>query len=79
MLESRHETRLYWDEPWEACGPQGNELTAHVTISATVHDCVNLQRAFAKSRGKSVLGNDREFLLDFMTAHYAYTKEGIEG
>lgn len=71
MLESRHETWLQWCEPWPACGPQGNELDAHVTMSATVHDCVNLQRKVAKLANRPTMGDDRNHLLDFIAIHWA--------
>lgn len=71
LLENRHQARLEWVEPWPAVGPQGNTLTAHVTLSATVHDCVNLQRSAAKSTGHPTLGNDARFLEEFMAVHWA--------
>lgn len=49
LLEGRHEIKLEWAEPWPACGPEGNDLDAHITISATVHDCVNTARLIAQS------------------------------
>jgi hypothetical protein len=72
LLESRHETILHWNEPWPACGPEGNDLIAHVTLSASIHDCINLQRRLAKSHGRETMGNDKEHLLDFMAIHLTY-------
>lgn len=71
MLETRHETKLAWDDPWEACGPEGNELTAHVEHRATVHDCINIERRHAKLRGQPTSGNDAGFLSDFMAVNRA--------
>jgi len=44
LLENRHTTMLQWHEPWPACGSQGNDLDAHATLEATVHDCINMAR-----------------------------------
>jgi len=71
MIETRHETMLEWHEPWEACGPEGNELTAYVTYRATVHDCINIERLHAKLRGHPSSGQDANFLLDFMAVNWA--------
>jgi hypothetical protein len=71
LLEKRHEVKLEWAEPWPACGPDGKDVDAHITISATVHDCVNLQRVAARAKGQPTVGNDEQFLLDFMAVHWA--------
>ena len=71
LLETRHETWLQWCEPWTACGPEGNEVTAHVVLQATVHDCINLARRAAQSAGRPTMGNDSDHLLDFMAIHWA--------
>lgn len=71
LLESRHETTLQWCEPWPACGPEGNDLHANVTIRATVHDCINMQRRVAKAAGRATVGDDANHLLNFMAAHWA--------
>ena len=70
LLEARHETLLQWCEPWPACGPEGNEVTAHVVLQATVHDCIGLERRAAQSAGRH-RGNDDDHLLDFMAIHWA--------
>ena len=71
MLEARHETLLEWDDPWEACGPDGNEITANVTHRATVHDCINIERRHAKLRKHPTCGSNAEFLLDFISVNWA--------
>ena len=71
LLESRHGKSLTWVEPWPACGPEGNELDAHVALKATVHDCINLQRMAAKEAGRPTMGGDAEHLIAFMTTHWA--------
>ena len=71
MLEQRHTLKLVWVEPWSACGPEGNELDAHLELRATVHDCINMQRAASKQAGRSTMGEDGRRLEDFMAAHWA--------
>lgn len=71
LLESRHETMLQWCEPRPACGPDGGELHANVTIRAIVHDCINMQRLATKAAGRPTEGNDASHLLDFMAVHWA--------
>jgi len=71
LLESRHEKSLTWVEPWPACGPEGNALDAYITLKATVHDCINLQRMAAKEAGRPTMGGDAEHLIDFMATHWA--------
>lgn len=71
LLERRHVAVLEWCEPWPACGPEGNDLDAHVTLRATVHDCINLQRRVARSSGRPTVGDDENHLLDFMAVHTA--------
>jgi len=71
MLEARMTTELEWCELWPSAGPEGNSLDANVKLRATVHDCINLARAVARHNRKPTMGNDREFLLDFIAVHAA--------
>ncbi len=71
MLERRHDLKLAWFEPWQATGPEGNDVTAHIELRATVHDCINLRRAIAKAHGMPTMGGDLQFLLDFIAVHWA--------
>lgn len=82
LLERRHEIKLSWVEPWPACGPEGNEdVYACVEMRATLHDCINLQRAAYKHNKEKhdgvplvegeLIGKDYEFLLDFIAVHWA--------
>jgi len=75
LLESRHETMLQWCEPWPACGPEGNDLDAHIILRATIHDCINIQRRAAKAAGQQTMGDDANHLLDFMAIHWAQVVE----
>ncbi|TXH17009.1 MAG: hypothetical protein E6R03_04620 [Hyphomicrobiaceae bacterium] len=71
MLEHRHEWKLMWVEPWQACGPEGNDLNAHVELRATIHDCINMSRMVRKAHGHPTAGDDAGMLLDFMAVHWA--------
>lgn len=71
MLEQRHSLKLIWAEPWQARGPDGAELSAHLELRATVHDCINMQRAAAKPSGLTESSDDETYLLDFMAVHWA--------
>jgi len=70
LLEARHTARLQWKEPWPALAAEGSRVDAHVTLSATVHDCVNMQRhkgmAIERVRAK-----DAELLESFMAVNWA--------
>jgi hypothetical protein len=79
LLESRHETMLQWCEPRPACGPEGNDLDAHIILRATVHDCINLQRLSAKAAGRPTMGDDGNHLFDFMAIHWARVVEANKG
>ena len=77
LLEQRHNVKLQWVEPWQACGPQGNPLNAHIELSATVHDCINMQRAadkFIHARP----GDDARRLEEFMMVHKAIVVDHIQ-
>ena len=71
LIEGRHAIWLEWNEPWPATAPQGDVIDAHVKIRATVHDCINLARSVAKAAGRPTMGQDEEFLLDFIAIHWA--------
>ena len=75
LLESQHETLLQWCEPWPARGAEGNDLVAHITLRATVHDCINMQRRAAKAAGRPTIGNDGNHLLDFIAIHWTQVVE----
>jgi hypothetical protein len=75
LLESRHKTLLQWCEPWPACGPEGNDVDAHIVLRATVHDCINMQRRLTKAAGRPTMGDDGNHLLDFIAIHWARVLE----
>jgi hypothetical protein len=69
LLEARHTQMLQWPEPLMACGPEGNDLS--VSLYASVHDCINMQRRVARLARRSTMGNDAQHLLDFMQSKRA--------
>lgn len=71
LLESRHTAMLEWVEPWPACGPEGNTLDAYITLRASVHDCINLQRAADRQSGRPTMGDDARRLDEFMVVQWA--------
>jgi len=75
MLEQRMTLKLVWAQPFTACGPEGNELTAHIELRATVHDCINMSRAAAKQKGRPTMGDDARHLEDFMAVNWATVVE----
>lgn len=75
LLEDRHEAILEWQEPWPACGPDGNDVEAYITIRASVNDCINLRRKSVKAAGGSTMGNDLSHLADFISNNWARVVE----
>jgi len=71
LLENRHTRYLEWVEPHPASGPEGNDLTAHVTLRATVHDCVNMSRLQARAAGRPTQGGDADHLSNFIAINWA--------
>lgn len=71
LLESRHTAMLEWVEPWPACGPEGHTVDAHITLRASVHDCINLQRAADRQAGRPTIGDDARRLDEFMVVNWA--------
>lgn len=67
LLENRHTATLWWCEPWPARSKDGNELVANMTVSATVHDCCNLQRMIPEYYEAP----DFICLYDFIITHFA--------
>jgi hypothetical protein len=71
LIENRLTAMLEWPEPWPAIGPDGNDVSAHITLRATVNDCINLSRSAAKAGGRPTSGNDADLLQEFMAVHWA--------
>ena len=76
VLENRHTFRVRWGEPWPACGPEGNDLTADIESTATVHDAINMRRLISRSLDKPTSGMDADFLVDFLAVYWADVIDG---
>lgn len=71
-VNRRHEVRLQWLEPWPGVDVEGKEVTAHILLQATVHDCINLQRAALRGRKNTVIISDEDLLINFVVANHAF-------
>jgi hypothetical protein len=74
ILERREDLRLSWCEPWPASASDGAETHAHVTLTATVDDCIAMARYVHLAREKPLPTEDLtdEVLLgDFVAVHWA--------
>jgi len=71
MLKNRHTTRLSWAEPWQGVDSKGNPTDVHVELRASVHNCINFQRA--KYDDKTL--PDDEILLSFIAINWAEVVE----
>jgi hypothetical protein len=71
LLKNRG-TKLEWLEPWAGCDSDLKDVDSHIRLSATVEDCINLQRRILKNKGRLDLCNDDEgILVDFVAIHWA--------
>lgn len=70
LLKHRHDVRLVWVEPWPAYDGK-KKVDAYIRLSATVHDCINMYRLWAKDNGYPT--NKEEKLLEsFIAVHCAW-------
>lgn len=76
ILENRFALLVEWAEPRPARDPTGNPISASVILRATVHDCINMQRAVVYQQNKPTMRNDANFLYDFMIIHQASIVQG---
>lgn len=72
LVDQQHEIMLEWQEPWPACGPDGEEVDANIALRATVHDCINIKRRYLKQAGNSLYKDDMACLLEFIIVNWAY-------
>ena len=75
LLEKQHSTMVRWKEPRPALDAEGNEVTANVTLEATVHDCINMARMMCKKHNKTC-EDEFELLQEFLVIHYAWIDDG---
>lgn len=79
ILAARHALVVEWIEPIAACGFQGNQIPAYLTIKATVNDVINIQR-YARIKvgtgkknlgGSNALREDANLLIEFAKSRNA--------
>jgi len=74
LLEDRHTAKLYWEAPYDALLKGGQKSFATVEHSATVHDCINIQRLSNTLKGAPDNISDKDTLMDFIIVNYAYNR-----
>ena len=72
LLENRHTQLLRWDEVRKGLDSGGNPVEVYVTLEATVHDCINMQRKLANP----AQSGDAVLLHNFMAVNWAYVSKG---
>jgi hypothetical protein len=75
LLEHRHAAKLCYEQTWPGMSKDRSVVDAHITICATVHDCINRHRhtVFCSRGSQTALSaTDRELLRDFITVNHAY-------
>ena len=71
LLRSRHTTRLKWCEPWDSIDESGNKINADITLSATVDNCINIQRFNWCREGLDYRAMDEALLCEFIEINFA--------
>ena len=71
LLEKRHDWSFRWHEPWPAKSADGGDLSAHIVLRASIHDCINMTRLVWEAGGHPHFGMDEELMLDFYAVHWA--------
>ena len=72
MLQQQETLRLCWVDPWPGMTADGRPLDIAVKHSATVRECIQMQRAArAKQTGTLEGVLDLDLLLDFMAVNWA--------
>jgi hypothetical protein len=72
LLEHRHAAKLCYDEPWAGLSADGIFVGVYVTITASVHDCINWQRNNTRLLPRTDPPSDKQLLQDFITVNHAY-------
>lgn len=65
LLETRHESKLEWVEPWAGMDKDGCVKQTTVILNSTVNNCISIQR------NSSPKADDRRLLEDFIAVHWA--------
>lgn len=76
LLKTPRITRLEWVEPRPACLSDGATTDAHVTLRASVHDCIRMQRLASKKNGLMYTRVTKDLLAEFMAVHWAWAVPG---
>jgi hypothetical protein len=74
ILAERQNLKLSWGEPWPAVKPDGSDGDAHVTLTASVDDCIALARYIHIHHAKKIpleQLTDEMLLGDFLAVHWA--------
>lgn len=79
LLADRHNRYLQWEEPYQAMGPNGERLDAHMRLTTTVHDCIGIWRKHWDNMGIPYKDADEEILAEFVTVNWAYEVETSKG
>jgi len=65
LLKDRHRIHLQWVEPWPGTSKDGNRVDCHITLRASVHDCINYHRKPGQPKM-----TDADVLQDFISVNH---------
>lgn len=74
ILAERQNLKLSWSEPWPASKEDGSDSDAHVTLTASVDDCIAMARYVHMRSVKNIpleQLTDEVLLGDFIAVHWA--------
>ena len=71
ILKSKAIRYLSWVEPWPAIDSNNDTIYGHVTLRATVQDCINMQRAANNKNCITAKYTDLQLLNDFIIINWA--------
>ncbi len=71
MLAKRHDIKLRFMQPWPAMFKEGIETEAHVEITMTVNDAVNVQRQVQFNADSNKKWTDEDLLDGFIAVNWA--------
>lgn len=76
LLKNRYTTFLEWNESWTGLDKHGSDSHVNITICASVHDCMKLQRmAERRAKGFKKTRLDAHLIKDFVAINWAGVKE----
>lgn len=71
LLKHSRNNLLSWEDPVPALDENLSETEAHITYTATVRDCINLQRRIMNEEGHP-LPDETGLLFNFMATRWAW-------